>query len=226
MNKILIIAAHPDDEVLGVGGLLARLAEKKTKIRLLFLGEGSSCRFETGNNGEIKKAIKSRQDAAKKVAEMFLIDEVYFEALKCGKFDRYSKLIINKIIEKHLQTFQPDAVFTHSATDLNNDHKITNHCSLMAARPSVSKGLKFIYSYEILSSSECNLEEPFMPNSFLELAENEVEKKWQALSFYQSEISDFPFPRSRLGIFTQAQSRGMQIGSEYAEAYRLLRGII
>ena len=130
---------------------------------------------------------------------------------------------INKIIEKEIKSFDPEIVFTHSENDTNNDHKIIYRSTLMAARPGIHKSLKVVASFEVLSSSEWNFSDAFIPNHFELLTLKELNLKWKALKCYKSEIKSFPHPRSEEGIKTLARYRGMQAGSKYAESYKIIR---
>ena len=222
MKKILIIAAHPDDEVIGCGGYISKYIYN-TDFRVLFLGEGSTCRYENVKSKNALEAIKNRNSSAKKAMRFIGINDFSFENLPCGRFDQVPIIEINKIIEKHIDTFHPNIIFTHAENDVNNDHKITFKATLMASRPVQTNPVEEVYSYEVLSSSEWVFNDAFNPNYFVNLSSKNIETKWEALKIYDTEIKDFPFPRSKKGVYTQAMQRGMQSNYEYAEAFKLIR---
>ena len=225
-QNILIIAAHPDDEILGCGGLLTKVSNK-SKVSILFIGEGSSCRYSDLKSNCIKDDIKEREFAAKKAAEKFFVSDLEFFNLPCGRFDQIPIIEINKIIESKITRFKPDIIFTHDPFDVNNDHKIIYRSTIMSTRPNSGSNVPSILTYEVPSSSECGFsqEGQFSPNFFIELSNSDLQEKFESLSFYSSEINDFPFPRSFKGIQTYARFRGMQAAVEYAEAFKLIRSI-
>lgn len=224
MNKILVIAAHPDDELLGCGGTLVKCLAKGAKIKILFLGEGSTCRYEDTKCDEAVAAVKKRNACAVSALELIGISDFEFHDLPCGRFDQTPIIIINKIIENTIKNFKPDTIFTHSEVDSNNDHRITNRSSIMATRPCGDHIVKNVYCYEVLSSSEWSFTESFTPNYFISLSEAELFAKWHALECYEGEMRDYPFPRSWLGVKNQAMNRGAQSGVKFAEAFQLIRG--
>jgi LmbE family N-acetylglucosaminyl deacetylase len=141
-------------------------------------------------------------------------------------FDHCIIIEINKIIEKEIQNFQPDTVFTHSFEDTNNDHLIVHRATQMATRPGSTTFVEKVYTYEVLSSSEWRFTHTFSPNYFESLSREDVRNKWLALAEYESEIKEFPYPRSEEGIVSLSSYRGMQSGNKYAEAFKLIRQIV
>ena len=226
-KRILIISAHPDDEVLGCGGILSKYSHR-CSATILFIGEGSSCRFANlESKDEITEAINQRKKASKNAMELLDVDDVIFKDLPCGRFDTIPILEINHIIENCISAIKPDIVLTHDEGDVNNDHRIIYRSTKMSTRPNSKCFVPILLSYEVPSSSECTFSEnsQFSPNIFEKLSANDIGNKWKALSFYETEVSSFPFPRSEVGLETYARFRGMQIGTEFAEAFRLIRQI-
>jgi LmbE family N-acetylglucosaminyl deacetylase len=225
VKKVLLICAHPDDDILGCGGLMAKYAEKGTDFRVVFIAEGSSCRYPKGEiqTDEVQAVIQQRNEAGRTALNVLGVDDVVFHNLPCGRLDQVPIIEINKIIESEIRSFKPDTLFTHSENDANNDHGIVHKSTIMATRPNAINFVEKVYSYEILSSSEWKFTNNFKPNYFEELTEEQVELKWQALKQYETEIKEFPFPRSSEGIYTLAKFRGMQAGIAYAEAFSLIR---
>jgi LmbE family N-acetylglucosaminyl deacetylase len=223
MKKILIIAAHPDDEVLGCGGLIAKYINSAVRFRILFIGEGSSCRFSNPLDAEASSAISLRNESAKKAMKLLGVEDFQFFNLACGRLDQVPIIEINKLIESEIDSFKPDSIYTHSIDDANNDHQIVFRATLMATRPCAFPFVERVLSYEVPSSSEFAYTTQFAPNIFEELSFGQLSIKWQALQCYESEIRPFPFPRSERGIETLAMYRGMQCGATFAEGYKLIR---
>ena len=223
MKRVLVIAAHPDDEILGCGGLISKYHSRGVTFKILFIGEGSTCRFSDPLCLDSLAAIKQRNASAIKALVTLLVNKIKFNDLPCGRFDQTPIISINKIIEEAIKDFQPDTVLTHSAHDANNDHKIVFNATLMATRPGAQNHIDRLMSYEVLSSTEWAFIESFTPSHFEEITEKDVEAKWFALSRYDSEIKNYPFPRSSDGVKTLAMMRGMQSGFKFAEAFQLIR---
>lgn len=223
MNRILIIAAHPDDEILGCGGIIIKYKEFGSTIKVLFLGEGSTCRYENNKSDEAIASIAERNLWAANALDVLGVDDFEFHNLPCGRFDQVPLLKINKIIEKTINEFNPDTVFTHSDVDSNNDHRIVFQSTIIATRPCNKHVVNRVISYEVLSSSEWGFKNAFRPNYFIELTDRQLQKKWEALQCYQTEMREPPFPRSKRGVKTQASLRGSQAGVNYAEAFELIR---
>ena len=228
MNRIMIIAAHPDDDILGCGGFMSKYRNSGKEFKVIFIAEGSSCRYfenEIKTSG-VKSEITKRNNFGINALKYLGIDDYSFYNLPCGRLDTLAIIDINKIIENEIANFQPDTIFTHSENDTNNDHRIVNRSTMMATRPVPGNKLNRIFSYEVLSSSEWNFGSKFFePNYFVELSEQNVIEKINALNYYLSEIKAYPFPRSTDGIKTICKQRGMQVGIHYAEAFKLLKSI-
>ena len=225
INKVLIIAAHPDDEVLGCGGLISKFKKLNVEFKVLFIAEGSSCRFEKIEGSEVQEAIKVRSKAAKEAMSFLGIKDYEFFDFPCGRLDQIPIIEINKIIEKTISEFNPDTIFTHSYLDCNNDHKIVYNSTLISSRPTPKNKILRLYSYEVLSSSEWNFGDQFQPNFFVTLNNEDLQMKIDSLKIYSLEIGKYPFPRSEQGVKTLAMFRGMQAGVNYAEAFKLIREI-
>ena len=225
MKRAIIVAAHPDDEVLGCGGVISKYRAMNVEFMVVFVGEGSTCRFETLAGEAPLLAIQQRSGFAEKALGSLGVKEFEFHDLPCGRLDQVPIISINKIIEKAIFAFKPDTVFTHSPSDVNNDHKIVFNSTLMATRPGAQNHVARLLCYEVLSSSEWAFSNGFAPNYFEEIRQVDLDRKWEALACYESEIKNYPFPRSREGIQALAMMRGMQAGLQYAEAFHLVREI-
>lgn len=223
--NILIIAAHPDDEVLGCGGTIAKLSTAN-KVYTLILGEGVTSR-KNQHKKNVQK-VTQLQKKAEHANKILGVKKVYFEGLPDNKFDTLPLLNIIKIIEGYVQKIKPDVIYTHHYGDLNIDHTITYKAVLTATRPiSELHYPRKILSFEVLSSTEWNQQHQamiFTPNIYVDISET-VEKKLRAMKCYTSEIRQYPHPRSLQGINIHAQKRGLEIGLKFAEAFYLIRDI-
>jgi LmbE family N-acetylglucosaminyl deacetylase len=212
MNSILIIAAHPDDEVLGMGGTIKKLS-KFTKIHLCVVTEGASAQYKN------KKMIKERKDACKKSAKILGISDISFLEFTDMKLDTIPHLTINRSIEKIIQKIKPTTVYTTPYHDLNKDHRIVYESTLVATRPS-SSSVKNLFSYEIPGFSK----EPFTPNVYVDISDF-IPYKIKAFEMYKSEIHEFPHARSIESIETLSKLRGIESGLQNAESFKLIKSI-
>lgn len=226
-KKILIVAAHPDDEVLGCGGTIVKYANEGNIIYCLFLGSGKASRFGSKSFPKIKKEQAVLRKEAKKAAEILGITQVFFENFPDQQYDTVPILSIVKAIQRIKEKIKPDIIFTHHFGDLNRDHQVTLQATLTVCRPLKKKTVKKIYSFEVPSSTEWGIPKRknyFVPNVFIDISDT-LDKKLEALKAYKSEICKYPHPRSLKGIRIIAQKRGMDIGLKYAEAFELIRWI-
>ena len=225
-DKILIIAAHPDDEVLGCGGTISSLSSKGIDIRILFLSEGVSSRFDNNqkNLKKLNNEIKLRNNNSIKALKILGVNKknIFFENYPCCKLDTIPRLNLVKVIEKHISIFKPSIIFTHFMDDVNIDHKITFESVLAATRPYNNRSIESIYLFEVLSSTEWNFVSPFPANCFFDISET-IKKKISAMKAYKKEYKSHPHPRSSRVIEALATYRGAQVGINFAEGYFLLR---
>ncbi len=225
MNKtILIIAAHPDDEVLGCFGTVARLIKEGYEAYTLILGEGKTSRDEKRLVANKKDEIDVLNDEIKKANDLIGIKKIFVESFPDNRFDSVDLLDIIKVISKVKEEVKPDIIFTHSENDLNIDHQITYKAVITATRPMKDECVKEIYSFEILSSTEWNYPLSFSPDTFYDIS-NTLDLKIQAMKTYTSELCEYPHPRSLEGIKLNAQYHGMRVGKEYIEAFKSIRVI-
>jgi len=225
-NKILVLAAHPDDEVLGCGGTLAIALKKKARVKIVFFGEGVTARYQLGkeNSDNALKAINVRENEARKALNILKIKDYKFGDKYCTKFDKYPLAVFTKEIEDEIKKYTPDIIFTHNSRDLNIDHGIIHKASMIACRPSAKSSVKQIYSFEVPCSSNWIFEDKFNPNVFVDIS-NTIHLKKISFIQYKNENRPFPFPRSKIGIDTLAKFRGMQSGLKFAEAFKLERSV-
>lgn len=223
-KRVLVVAAHPDDEILGCGGTMALHSQRGDEVYVLILGEGVTSRDEQrdreGREKEIAE-LKHQVEAANKIVgtkKSFLFD------FPDNRFDSLPLLDIIKVIEKVKNEIKPCTIYTHHQGDLNIDHQITFKAVLTACRPLENESVKSIYSFEIPSSTEWSADSSkyFIPNYFVNIEES-LDKKTNAMKAYTNEIRDFPHPRSGKALEILAQSRGIISGFKYAEAFMVVR---
>lgn len=224
-KKILIIAAHPDDETLGCGGFISKYSSNNI-FRVIFIAEGESCRKNKKlKNNNFTKKILYRNKQSKKALKSLGVSDVKFYNKKCGCLNSLPLININKIIENEIETFSPSVILTHSQNDLNSDHTTISSSVNVAIRPvsKILKKIKLVLNFEIVSSSEWNLESLFKPNFFVKLNKIDLERKIKALKIYDKEIRKKPHSRSVYGIDALAKYRGLQIGEDFAESFKIYK---
>jgi len=226
MNRILIVAAHPDDEVLGCGGTIARfLGERKIEAATLILGEGVTSRDKNRDRDGRKEEIESLKRNIISANRILGVEKVFSFDFPDNRFDTVALIDIIKAIEEIKQIFMPDTIFTHFANDMNIDHAITSKAVLTATRPMSDEPVKEIYAFEVLSSTEWNFPLTFSPDMFVDIGNN-LEKKQEAMEVYNNELRQFPHPRSIEGIALNANNWGMKLGLSYCEAFQTIRRVI
>jgi LmbE family N-acetylglucosaminyl deacetylase len=207
MNVTLFIA-HADDETLGAGGLIPKLIAKGHKLQVILASDGHIQARQEGIHN---------MDAFKDACKLFGIHDVQYLHLEDQYFDKYPMAeISNKAIAC---ADAPDLIITHSDTDLNRDHRIINEAAKIIGRPKAKP--VSILGMEIGNTSRWN-GQSFNAQLYVDITET-IGLKQQAFALYQNEIRAFPYPYSNKGIEVLAQFRGMESGSQYAEAYEVIR---
>ena len=220
-QKVLVVAAHPDDEVLGCGGTLARHVADGDTVTVLFLSDGESSRAEFA-----EQAIEDRAEAGRLACAELGVNEVHFLGYPDNKLDTVALLDVVNEIEKRCALLRPTVVYTHHSGDLNVDHRVAYQATMTAFRPVADSSVKSINSFEIPSSTEWNPNHGslFSPNLFIDI-DRFFSKKMKALKFYGAELRDPPHPRSEKVIRALALLRGSQAGIPLAEAFHIVRKI-
>jgi len=225
MKTILVIAAHPDDEALGCGGTIARLTSEGNYVYTLILGEGLTSRDTSRDRNKREEEIRELKKQAEEANKILGVKKVYTFDFPDNRFDTVPLLDIVKTIEKIKEDIKPDIVFTHHYGDLNIDHQITFKAAMTAFRPTKDESVNEIYSFEIPSSTEWNGPYSlthFMPDYFVDVSKR-LKVKINALKEYETEISDFPHPRSLKAVELNAKQWGVKMGFEAAEAFKTIR---
>ena len=221
MRKILVVAAHPDDEVIGCGATTALLIRDGWEGRTVILGEGLSARGETPMDNE------QLMEDARTANRILGMGDLAGYRLPDNAFDTVPLLKIIRIVEDEVRRFLPDLIFTHHGGDLNLDHRRTFQAVLTACRPQPGFRHPDLYSFYVPSSSEWGdgtVLPPFIPDTYVDV-ETTLDLKVQALSCYPSEVRDHPHPRSVEGISNAARYWGNRVGLSAAEPFSLVRRI-
>ena len=230
-EPVLVIAAHPDDEVLGCGGTLAKMAEEGAEIYLAFLADGVGARGAAPAPAPRDTATLShteltqRRQAAEAAARILGAASVHFDDLPDNRLDSIPLLDIVQRVEALIDRHRPATVFTHHAGDLNLDHRLVHQAVMTACRPQRGHPVRTLLCFEVSSSTEWQPPGsgvPFAPNWFVDIGAT-LAHKLAALDAYAAELRDWPHPRSRQGVEHLARWRGATVGCEAAEAFMLAR---
>lgn len=224
--KILVVAAHPDDEVLGCGGTISRLAAEMKDVFIAILSEGITSRYDQRDLAD-RELIKELGGRSRQVSKLLGIKELFLHNLPDNRFDTVPLLDITKIIEEVINKLQPEVIYTHHAGDLNIDHVITHRAVVTATRPLDNCPVKELYTFEVPSSTEWAFNQfkpTYQPNVFVDISST-LETKIQAMQIYESEIRHYPHPRSSQVLRANAERWGSVVGLHAAESFQLVRSI-
>lgn len=219
-KRAAVVVAHPDDEILGCGGSIAKMASEGIAVHVLVLGQGLAARGKSGS--ALISSLKELRVCGQKANQAVGSHKVVFLNFPDNKFDSVPLLNITKAVESFIVSVKPIEVFTHSRQDLNIDHRICAEAVMTATRPLPGSFVRSVYAFEVLSSSEWNFGKSFSPNMFIDISAH-IDAKKKAISEYISEIREYPHPRSLKGVETLASYRGIQSGFFYAEAFSAMR---
>ncbi|MBN1440978.1 MAG: PIG-L family deacetylase [Anaerolineales bacterium] len=218
--NILVIATHPDDEVLGCGGTIARHASRGDKVDVLVVTRGSSDLYDD----QQVKTLRKELDAAQAILG---VSTVHFLDFPAPKLDLVPTHELADAMAKKIAELRPAATFIPHRGDLHSDHRAVFQAALVAARPIGGRIVRRLLSYETLSETEWTApvaEDAFLPSVFLEISDF-LERKKQALAAYRSQLKEFPHPRSLQAVEALARLRGSTVGVPAAEAFQLIREI-
>ncbi len=228
-KKILLVVAHPDDELLGVGATMNRLVnDYGCIIKVVILGEGITSRHDQRDTILWQEQIKKHKENIRKAQRMIGYQELSVYDFPDNRFDSIDLLDIVKVVEKEKETFEPEIIFTHHGGDLNIDHQRTCDAVVTACRPMEQEKVKTIICFETPSGTEWRSPadpKHFIPNLFFEINQDNLSAKINAMEAYESEKRTYPHPRSPEALTILAQRWGIAIGKRYAEAFMLIRSI-
>jgi len=229
-KKILLIVAHPDDELLGCGATMNRfIQEFGCKIRVVILGEGITSRADARETHKWEEELKTHRANILQAANAIGFESVGIYQFADNRFDSVDLLDLIKVIEKEKVEFAPDIIFTHHGGDTNIDHRRTFEACITAIRPMEHENVRTLICFETPSSTEWqafNYPNPFLPNLFIGVSAENVEAKIKGMESYEFEKRAYPHPRSPEALRIQAQRWGVSIGQNYAEAFMLIRTIL
>jgi LmbE family N-acetylglucosaminyl deacetylase len=221
-KKVLVVAAHPDDEILGCGGTMALHVDKGNDVYVVFMADGVASR---GDSKNLLGKINERKQSAIEACAIIGCKHPVFLGFPDNQLDACSILDITQKLESVIDEINPEIVYTHHNKDLNVDHQLTHQAVITACRPQPDNTVSEIYSFEVLSSTGWNSPTEnniFIPNTFVEISKT-WKKKMDALYCYDDELRSYPHARSYKGVKSLAVFRGISVGLEYAEAFHLIR---
>lgn len=222
-STILVIAAHPDDEVLGCGGTMARMTQEYITVHVAFLADGVSARKTKAEMDTTETA--KRRHAAERACTVLGALPPSFDDLPDNQLDTVPLLRIAQKVEALIDHHRPDTVFTHHSGDLNVDHRCVHQAVVTACRPKPGHPVRRLLFFEVASSTEWQSPGSapvFTPNVFIDISTT-LEQKLEALRAYEAELRLWPHARSIEAIEHHARWRGASAGMEAAEAFMLGR---
>ena len=227
-ESILVVAAHPDDEVLGCAGTIARHADAGDQVQVLIVAEGATSRQQQRDREQVGDELSALAQAAHKAGAILGAAGVELLDLPDNRLDSLDRLDVIKQIEERINRYEPQVVYVHHAGDVNVDHRRLHEAVVTACRPTPGHVVKRLLSFEVASSTEWQppgSAPAFQPNWFVDISD-QWERKREALMAYSSEMRDWPHARSLQSVEHLARWRGAQVGVEAAEAFCLLRQLV
>jgi LmbE family N-acetylglucosaminyl deacetylase len=221
-HTVLVVVAHTDDEVLGLGGTIAKHVENGDIVYSVSMTDGLGAR-----GGENEEEIKIRAQASINAAKILGLTWIEGGNFPDNAMDSVPLLEVVKVIEKAKSLINPTIVYTHSSADLNVDHRVVSQATLTAFRPQPNEVWEEIRAFEIVSATDYghkSITNIFYPNFYVNI-KHTWDKKLAALNEYKMEMRDEPHARSFKGLENLAKYRGNQVGLYYAEAFEIIRKI-
>ena len=228
-KKILVVVAHPDDELLGLGATIHQLIHQYgCEIRAVILGEGITSRADVRDQKKWERELSIHQKNIRTAQKIIGYQSLKTYDFPDNRFDTVALLDLIKVVEKEKDLFKPEVIFTHHGGDLNIDHQRTFEAVMTACRPLPDQTVKTIITFETLSGTEWRASSDprhFVPNFFFGIDKKSLEIKIKGMQAYEFEKRKYPHPRSSKSIFNRAEMWGNTIGTEYAEPFHIVRTI-
>ncbi len=227
-RRVLVVAAHPDDEVLGCGGTVARHVAEGDIVQALILAEGATSRGAARGSRPGREQTDDLASAARAAARALGCREPILNGFPDNRMDELTFLDIVKVVETYIGEIKPQIVYTHHAGDLNIDHRLTHQAVLTACRPLPGAGVRAIYAFETPSSTgwnDPNTLAVFRPSRYVDIGRH-LKAKAAALESYVQEMRAFPHARSKEAVEALAEWRGASVGCAAAEAFEVVREIV
>jgi LmbE family N-acetylglucosaminyl deacetylase len=220
MTRVLVAAAHPDDEVLGMGGTIAFHADRGDTLRVLVVTDGSSSQYP----GDAETRARKEDEARAAAAELGVGDYVHLD-LPDMRLDTLAHVEVNRVVEEHVRDLGPEVVYT-AQPDVNRDHRVLFDSVAVATRPTPGQPVRRLLTYAPTSSTEWTPAPVnwFVPNWFVDISAT-LDRKLTAFAHYETERREYPHPRSERAIRAAAELHGASCGCEYAEPFVLVRGL-
>ena len=222
--KVLVIAAHPDDEILGCGGTIARHARAGDEVHVMILAEGLTSRNAAGSSAG-QEDLPELAQAAQRANALLGVTHLSMHGLPDNRLDSLDRLDVIKVIEKKVFSLMPEVVYTHHVGDMNIDHRVIHDAVNTACRPTPGHPVRTLLYFEVASSTEWQVPGSapvFAPTWFVDISTN-LDAKLKALHEYQMEMREWPHPRSYKAVEHLARWRGATIGVDAAESFVLGR---
>jgi LmbE family N-acetylglucosaminyl deacetylase len=220
VTRVLVVAAHPDDEVLGMGATIALHTAAGDDVRVLVVTDGSSTQYPGDDEIRARKEGEARRAAA----ELGVVDYVHLDHPDM-RLDTLSHVEVNRIVEEHVRDFEPVVVYTVQP-DVNNDHRVLFDSVAVATRPVPGLPVRRLLTYAPTSSTEWTPAAVswFVPNWYVDVTPT-IERKIAAFAHYETERREYPHPRSERAMRATAEFHGTTCGCEYAEPFVLVRSV-
>jgi len=220
MTRVLVIAAHPDDEVLGMGGTIAAHTGRGDAVRVVVVTDGSSTQYP----GDAEIRSRKEGEALRAATELGVEDYVHLD-LPDMRLDTLPHVEVNEIVEEHVRDFRPEVVYTVQP-DVNSDHRVLFDSVTVATRPVAGHPVRRLLTYAPTSSTEWTPAAVnwFVPNWYVDVTAT-IERKLAAFAHYETERREYPHPRSERAIRATAEFHGTACGFEYAEPFVLVRSL-
>jgi LmbE family N-acetylglucosaminyl deacetylase len=218
--RVLVVSAHPDDEILGVGGTVARHVRAGDQVTVVIAADGATSRYAAGAESMLRRCGEA-------AAAVLGVEDLRFLGMRDQRLDEGALIDVIQPIEKLVAEVRPEIVYTHHWGDLNRDHRAVSEAMTVACRP-VGEGYpRRVLLFETPSASEWSAPDPglqFIPTYFVDIAAT-IETKLEAMARYESELRPAPHPRSLSALRTRAQYWGQLVGRSYVEPFVLLREV-